>query len=202
MSMLKVAKERTYVRSAEEKKITERTLKFLEGIAYFKPDGKPNKEWKVFYADTWGRAHSAAHDAASEAAKKSIKGMNDFNVEWMRAWMAVKDSARDMMFEAGFYVRDRAQETMSGDVGNDVIREALLFGTAMFADGNNFKDKNRILNHVRKRIEVLEKGYVLACDVGGTLYVYAQRDPQPVKRERRETVDHVSLIDYISNKRK
>lgn len=202
MSKLRATKEQTYMRSTEEKQIAERTLKFLEGIKYFKPDGKPNGEWKVFYADTWGRARAAAHDAACQAARKSGNGMNDFNIEWMRAWKMVKNSAQDMMFEAGFYVKDRAQVTMSGEVGNDMEREAALFGTAMFADGNNFKDKNRILNHVRKRIEVIEKGYALACDVGGTLYVYAQKDPQPIKCERRKTVDPISLIDYISSKRR
>ncbi len=182
--------------------ITERTLKFLEGIEYFKPDGNPNNEWKIFYADTWGRACSAAHDAASQAAKKGGREMDDFNIGWMRAWRAVKESARDMMFEAGFYVRKRAWETMSGEVGNDAEREATLFGTAMFADSNKFNDKNRILDHVRKRMEVFEKGYGLACDVGGTLYVYAQKDSQPIEHERRKAVGQVSLIDYISSKRK
>ena len=202
MSILRASKTSPCVRSDKENEIAKSTLEFLENIDFFKPDGKPKTEWKVFYGDTWGRAQAFAHDAACKAARNSIQGMDDFNVEWMRAWRAVKANARDMMFEAGFYARGRALGTMSGDVCNDVEREATLFGTAMFVDGKNFKDKNRILNHVKKRIEVLEKGYALACDVGGTLYVYAQKDPQPIRHERRETVDPISLMDYISSKRK
>lgn len=202
MSAQKEAKKDVYVRSPNEEKTAVLTLKFLEEIRYFKPDGKPNKEWKVFYADTWGRACAAAHDAAVDAARKRDGGMMNFNSEWMRAWTCVKAVAHDMMFEAGFCAAEKAQETMSGDVRNDVVREATLFGTAMFVDDSSFKDKNRILDHVRRRIEVLEKGYVLACDVAGVLYVYAQKDMPLIKRKPEKAVAPISLRDYISSKRK
>ena len=37
-------------------------------VPYFKPDGKPKKEWKLFYADSWGTARDAARGAAWDAA--------------------------------------------------------------------------------------------------------------------------------------
>ena len=40
----------------------------LKKIRYFKPDGKPKKEWKLFEANTWDAAWAAAGAAAGDAA--------------------------------------------------------------------------------------------------------------------------------------
>ena len=43
-------------------------------MPFFKPDGKPKKEWKIFYGDTWGAARDAARDAAYDAAYGAASG--------------------------------------------------------------------------------------------------------------------------------
>jgi len=43
-------------------------FKEIPQIKFFKPDGKPEKEWKVFYGSTWHAAWNAAWHAARDAA--------------------------------------------------------------------------------------------------------------------------------------
>jgi hypothetical protein len=44
-------------------------FKEIPQIKFFKPDGKPEKEWKVFYGSTWDAAWNAALDAVRDAAR-------------------------------------------------------------------------------------------------------------------------------------
>ena len=52
---------------------------------FFKPDGKPKKEWIIFYGETWDAARDAARDAA---------------------WDAARDAARDAAFQTYFILTE------------------------------------------------------------------------------------------------
>ncbi len=39
-------------------------IRSIKNIPFFKPDGKPLREWKMFYGGTWDAARDAARDAA------------------------------------------------------------------------------------------------------------------------------------------
>ena len=60
--------------------------KFVDGlknVKWFKPDGNPNPEWKLFTGKSWGAARDAAWDAV-----------------WDAAWDAARDAARDAAWDA------------------------------------------------------------------------------------------------------
>jgi hypothetical protein len=59
-------------------------FKEIPQIKFFNPDGKPEKEWKVFYGSTWHAAWDAARDAAWDAARDAA---------WHAAWDAASDAA-------------------------------------------------------------------------------------------------------------
>ena len=70
-----------------------------------------------------------------------------------------KDAARDA---AGDAARDAAW---------DAAWDAALFAKGIYiCSGLNLESKHK--THIRKRMEVWQKGYGLLCDVGGKLYVY------------------------------
>ena len=56
----------------------------IKDVRYFKPDGKPNKGWRIFYGETLAEAWVAAMDAAWVAA---------MSVERFEAMRAVRDAA-------------------------------------------------------------------------------------------------------------
>jgi hypothetical protein len=65
--------------------------KFIDSfkkVRWFKPDGKPRKEWKIFYGKTWDAARDAARDAA-----------------WDAAWDAARDAAWDAARDAALLTR-------------------------------------------------------------------------------------------------
>ena len=45
---------------AIQKKLSEFIYKEIPKTKFFKPDGKPKKEWKMFYGDTWDSARASA----------------------------------------------------------------------------------------------------------------------------------------------
>jgi len=48
-------------------------IKSLKKINLSNPDGKPKKEWKVFYGETWNDAWNAAWNAAWDATKEASR---------------------------------------------------------------------------------------------------------------------------------
>ena len=61
-------------------------------IKYFKPDGKPNPEWKLYYAQTRDAARAAAGDAARAAAGDAARAAARA-AAWAAAWAAAGDAA-------------------------------------------------------------------------------------------------------------
>ena len=67
-----VAQAARLIREVEAPALWARIEKFVDGIAsvqWFKPDGKPDPEWKLFTGDTWDTAGAAAWDAARATAR-------------------------------------------------------------------------------------------------------------------------------------
>ena len=71
-----VAQAARLIREVEAPALWARIEKFVDGIAsvqWFKPDGKPDPEWKLFTGDTWDTAGAAAWDAARAAAGAAVQ---------------------------------------------------------------------------------------------------------------------------------
>ena len=119
---------------------------------FYKPDGKPKKEWKIFYGDTWDSARNSALDSARDSARNS-------------AWYSARDSAWDSALDSA---RNSAL-----DSARDSARDSALLASFIIVDDLKFKDKKKHYDHAKARWEVWQKGYGLLCDVDGVLYVYA-----------------------------
>lgn len=91
--------------------LQKKIFKFLEEIphtSFFKPDGKPKKEWKIFYGKTWSDAEEAAREAA-----------------WDKRW----DKARSEAWEAAHYAvwnikRDEGWDSTLNFAFNDTVNAA------------------------------------------------------------------------------
>ena len=141
---------------AVQRKLDSFIFKEIPKVPFFKPDGKPKKEWKMFYGDTWDATWDAARDAAWDAARDAAR-----DAAWDAAW----DAAR----------RDAARR--------DAARDAALISDYLITSDLDFKDKAKHLAHAKARWEVWQKGYGLLCDVDGVLYVYCKGKPQPAKEK-------------------
>ena len=131
--------------------------KDIKEVKFFKPQGKPLKEWKLFYGGTWDAARDAAWDATRVAARDA-------------AWNAARDAVRDAVWNA---VRDAARDA-TRDAAWDAAWDAELFSRFILVKDLKFKDKEKHQAHVNARWDVWKRGYGLLCDVDGVLYVYCK----------------------------
>ncbi len=60
----------------------EKFIDSLKDVKWFKPDGKPNKEWKIFYGKDLNAARGAAWDAARGAARDAARdaALQSYNI--------------------------------------------------------------------------------------------------------------------------
>ncbi len=159
-------------------------LAAIPKIPYLKPDGKPKKEWKVFYGETWdvawdaasGASRNAAMNAASEVAWDSTWNTT-INVVKKAASGASRDTASNIASDAA---RKATWDTIDAtiDAANGAAWDASLVARFIVVEDLKFKDKEKHLAHVQARWEVWQKGYGLLCDVEGVLYVYAVETPK------------------------
>ena len=132
----------------------------LKDIAWLKPDGKPNKEWELF--ETRAAAGDAARDAAWDAARDAA-----WDAARNAAWDAARNAARNA---AGDAARDAAWDA-DGDAAWDAAWDAALYAQVIFiCDGLKLQDSHKV--HIKKRMEVWQKGYGLYCEINGVLYCY------------------------------
>lgn len=92
-------------------KLVEEFVEELKTATYwFKPDGKPNKEWVLFEAETLDKAKNAASDAAwdaaNDAAWDAARGAASAAawdvaraVTWEAAWDATSDAQKKKLIE-------------------------------------------------------------------------------------------------------
>ena len=133
-----------------------------ESKFWFKPDGKPLKEWKYFEGATWGAAWGAAWDAARGAARGAAWDAAR-GAAWDAAWDAARDAARGAAWDAA---RDAAW-----DAARDAAWGAGLYcSTNYVCTGLKIDPKHK--EYVDRRWQAWKKGYAVLCDVDGVLYVY------------------------------
>jgi hypothetical protein len=147
---------------AVQKKLVSFIYTEIPKIPFFKPDGKPKKEWKIFYGDTWDAAYGAAYGAARDAA-----------------YGAARDATRGAAWDAAY---DAAYDAASGAAWG-AARDAAIMSDYLITSDLKFKDKDKHLKHVLARWEVWQKGYGLLCDVDGVLYVYDVKLKKPLVNE-------------------
>jgi hypothetical protein len=146
---------------------TEGWVATLKNISWLKPDGKPKKEWMLF--ETRAAAGDAAWAAAGDAAKDAA---------WAAAWAAAGDAAKDAAWAAAWDAAwDAAKDAAwaaAGDAAGDAAWDAALYARVIFiCDGLKLAEKHK--THIKKRMEVWQKGYGLLCDVNGKLFVYYKK---------------------------
>jgi hypothetical protein len=123
----------------------------LPTVKWFKPDGKPLPQWKLFTAPAWDAARGAAWDAARDAAWNAARDAAE-DAAWNAAWNAARGAARDAAWNA------------AEDAADFCVIERLC------AD---LEIAETHCVQIRARWEVWLKGYAVLCDVDGVLYVYA-----------------------------
>lgn len=139
----------------------------LKDIAWLKPDGNPNPEWKLFPTRAaardaaWAAARAAAGDAAGAAARDAA-GDAARDAAWDAALDAALDATRAAAWAAAW---DAAR-----DAALDAAWDAALYARGMIVADLKLESKHR--THIKQRMEVWQKGYGLLCDVDGVLYVY------------------------------
>ena len=85
------------------------------------------------------------------------------------AWNAARDAAMDAAWDAAWDVAWDAAMDADMDAARYAAWDAALYSTAIVS---NWKFAEKHKTHIKKRMEVWQKGYGLLCDVGGKLYVY------------------------------
>jgi hypothetical protein len=158
----------------------------IKDTKFFKPDGKPNPEWKVFYGSTIAEAWEAALDAARAEAWDAAKNTALVTVRdaaWTSAFGAARDAALDAARSRAWSVawdavRDIVWTTASDAArvaAGDAVLDAALMAQLIVVKDLDFEDKESHLRRAAERMEVWKKGYGVAADVNGILYVYCVR---------------------------
>jgi hypothetical protein len=143
----------------------------LPTVKWFKPDGKPLPQWKLFTAPAWDAARGAAWDAARDAAWNAARDAAE-DAAWNAAWNAARgaarnaarDAARDAAWNAARGAARDAAWNAAEDAADFCVIERLCADLEIAESGRN---------GFRARWEVWLKGYAVLCDVDGVLYVYA-----------------------------
>ena len=159
--------------------VQERLKAFMESIHktnWYRPDGKPKKEWKVVYGNTWASAEASARAFAWASARDSARDSARAST-WAFAWASARDSAWDSAASAWASARDSAWDFS-------------LKACQIIISDIDYSNKKKHEEHIDSRIEVWRKGYGLLCDIDGVLYVYARSDKMTTQEEREELKDN------------
>ncbi len=157
---------------------------------------RPKSSWRMFYARRYQDAEDVANLTAWEDARgKSVKKEWDAAIHSRYAPKNVPMPALDSALMAGLHATLEAAEKVGRE---KAVREAqrslfgpgsqfefdvgLMAGLILVKD-IEFEGKERYLKHAAERMEVWERGYGLAGDVNGRLFVYAATPYQPEKPE-------------------
>ena len=168
-------------------------FKEIPEVPFFKPDGKPKEEWKMFYARTWniargaawfaaeveghGEAYNAAWNAARDASRGAARGAawgKARDAAWSAAWDAAQKVAWRRAGDAALDASWDAAQKVAWRRAGDAARDADLYTYYILTSDLKVKDLEKHLNHVKARWEVWQKGYGLLYDVDGVLYVYSK----------------------------
>ncbi len=143
----------------------------LGNIQWFRPDGRPNPEWRLFTAPTL----SAARDAAWATARAIA-----WDAAWDAAWAAARATARATAREAVWAAARATARATAWTATRDAARDA-AWAAADKAAFLTVADLDVDPKHhavIDQRWAVWQKGYCLLCEIDGVLYVYAREETQ------------------------
>ena len=137
----------------------------LKKIKYLDMHGKPKKEWKVFYGNTWSAADSAAFSAARSAA---------YSAAYSAAFSAADSAADSAAFSAARSAAFSAARSAAYSAAYSAARSAALLTRFIIISDLVKKDKElqKHFRHAEAEMEVWKRGWALFTDVNGVLYVY------------------------------
>jgi len=126
--------------------------------------------WDAAGDAAWVAAWDAAGDAAGNAARDTAR-----DAAWVAAWDAAGAAAGDAAGAAAWdTARAAAWDTAgaaAGDAAGDAAWDTALYTRGIFiCDGLPLAEKHK--THIKKRMEVWQKGYGLWGDINGVFYVY------------------------------
>ncbi len=140
----------------------------IRDVDWLRPDGRPLKKWKFF--DTRDAAWNAARDAVGAAAGDAA-GAAAGDAAGDAARAAARDAAWNAARAAVWDVAWAAVRDVAWAAAWDVAWDASLCAQCVhICDGTDLAANH--IKHAKARWQVWEKGYGLAADVEGMLYVY------------------------------
>ena len=177
----------------------------LKDMMWLRPDGQPLESWRVF--KTWDAARAdrtlkkwwvfttknairnAAKYAAEEAAKYAAKDASREVVQHH-----ARDTAMYAVKDAFWATAKRSawKNAVAGHASRLAAEDAALYVDCVcICDGTGLASQH--VEHTRERWEVWRKGYGVAGEVGGVLYVYetlpssqGPRDPEIPTQEQMD----------------
>lgn len=179
--MMTIAQKQELILLNVPVRLQEEVKTFLNSIPKMKllqPEGKPRKEWRMFYDETWSNARTMAWDAMRNPAYDSA---------WKNAVGAAYNIARssgreDAMNEVTAFAERAARKLRLSMEGNikyvigTVEASAKLMAAMIIVKDLDFKRKKKYVRTAEAQIDVWQKGYALACEARRVLYVYCERE--------------------------
>ena len=174
-------------------------IKMLNRMELFVPDGKPEKEWKLYVRNTWTYAalHASDDYSVDDAAANSSSETQSFAAQsaadeyamkqkWYPSYCAVKAAAWEAAFETGIKTAElniKGEYWDSEEVASpasDFASDAVLMASYVAIGYDEFPGKEKHKECAKRRFDVWKKGYGLCCETKeGTLYVYCKGAEQP-----------------------
>ena len=178
-------------------------LESIPETKFFVPDGKPKPEWKLSFGDTWQEAEHKAMEVATKdlgtayiwgfappaRSHEANKALFDLlrlvkliSHELSTIYDVVDEKVNNSVFKAAVKEdvtcrahdeKGRPERIPLKSVIHAVEFDATLMTRCLLSSDLEFKEGSKLLENIHESWEVWQKGYGLACEAGGTLYVYA-----------------------------
>ncbi len=139
-------------------------MKTIKTVKFLEPDGRPDPSWLVFTAPTWAEAEERAWSAARAAAPDGISDPAHTIPNEMR-FRTILLSANDEVH--------RATWRSPGTSPPCLARDASLMVRALLFDDE--EESRGYVKTAQAHWEVWRKGYGLACESNGQLYVFRKQ---------------------------
>ncbi len=153
----------------------------LGQIIYFRPDSDPKKEWRVFYADTWDAAAAMAKDAAGGDASlidaRAATSVRSLDAVWGSPLAAEENKRWAEAYSKAFHTIWYSNGESFANLAGGAAADAAALASALFTRENDYEGRDKTIAAAKERMEVWEKGYGLAAEKDGVLYVYAVGKP-------------------------
>lgn len=161
--------------------------RFLFGISntkYFQPDNKPRPEWQMHYGDNWTDAFLIAEKAAIAAGKGTIDGLLYTGIKEAE-FAELRSNRHTTIIEIKEVVEEQVSKRMPAGMEEPfdmscvlAIKDAQMRAESICTHDLIFVGKEDLNQHTSQRMDVWQKGYGLAGEARGKLYVYSVFEPE------------------------